>query len=184
MLTIETSPSPAGRSPQRAGTHAKCVRILHGARGRVGAPHEKGGCLFHGNPGRGEQSLMNQNYCFSIDCCPHPNPSLLLRKQYLSLRERYVSQRDKHCSRSERGARSLDCQHALKPDTALRRLSAPQSSSADRGLGGVKTRIYLWFCAFLHCDILLFIQKMRKNPQKKDRRPAFFRENSRYNAKC
>ena len=34
--------------------------------------------------------------------CPHPNPSLLLRKQYLSLRERYVSQRDKHCSRSDK----------------------------------------------------------------------------------
>ena len=27
------APSPAGRSPQRAGSHAKCVRILHGARG-------------------------------------------------------------------------------------------------------------------------------------------------------
>ena len=24
------APSPAGRSPQRAGTHAKCVRILRG----------------------------------------------------------------------------------------------------------------------------------------------------------
>ena len=32
----EPRPSPAGRSPQRAGTHAKCVRILHGARGRDG----------------------------------------------------------------------------------------------------------------------------------------------------
>ena len=30
------SPSPAGRSSQRAGTHAKCGRILHGARGRAG----------------------------------------------------------------------------------------------------------------------------------------------------
>ena len=30
------APSPAGRSPQRAGTHSKCVRILNGARGRVG----------------------------------------------------------------------------------------------------------------------------------------------------
>ena len=37
-----------------------------------------------------------------IHPCPHPNPSLLLRKQYLSLRERYVSQRDKHCSRSDK----------------------------------------------------------------------------------
>ena len=27
--------------------------------------------------------------------CPHPNPSLLLRKQYLSLRERYVSHRER-----------------------------------------------------------------------------------------
>ena len=58
---IETSPSPAGRSPQR---------------GRVGAPHEKGGRLFHGNPGRGwAMLLMNRNSGFSIDCCPHPTPS-------------------------------------------------------------------------------------------------------------
>ena len=57
--------------------------------------------------------LMNQNSCFSIDCCPHTNPSLLLRKQYLSLRELFQSQRDKHCSRSERGARSSNCQQPL-----------------------------------------------------------------------
>ena len=34
--SVLISPSPAGRSPQRAGTHAKCGRILHGARGRAG----------------------------------------------------------------------------------------------------------------------------------------------------
>ena len=34
--TAQESPSPAGRSPQRTGTHAKYGRILRGARGRVG----------------------------------------------------------------------------------------------------------------------------------------------------
>ena len=63
---------------------------------------KKADAFFMGTQGGGEQSLMNQNSCFSIDCCPHPNPSLLLRKQYLSLRERYMSQRDKHCSRSDK----------------------------------------------------------------------------------
>ena len=36
LRTCLKSPSPAGRSPQRAGSHAKCIRILRGARGRVG----------------------------------------------------------------------------------------------------------------------------------------------------
>ena len=35
-LLRRISPSPAGRSPQRAGSHAKCGRILRGARGRAG----------------------------------------------------------------------------------------------------------------------------------------------------
>ena len=36
LLFRRTAPSLAGRSPQRAGSHAKCVHILRGARGRVG----------------------------------------------------------------------------------------------------------------------------------------------------
>ena len=48
--------------------------------------------------------VWKEVYCHAkfVYPCPHPNPSLLLRKQYLSLRERYVSQRDKHCSRSDK----------------------------------------------------------------------------------
>ena len=42
--------------------------------------------------------LMNRNSGFSIDCGPHPNPSLLLRKQYLSLRELFQSQRERGLS--------------------------------------------------------------------------------------
>ena len=40
----ENSPSPAGRSPQRAGTHAKCVRILRGAWGRAGEGVDDNSC--------------------------------------------------------------------------------------------------------------------------------------------
>ena len=36
LLFRRTAPSLAGRSPQRAGSHAKCVHILRGARGRGG----------------------------------------------------------------------------------------------------------------------------------------------------
>ena len=36
VCNLKNPLSPAGRIPQRAGTHAKCVRILRGARGRVG----------------------------------------------------------------------------------------------------------------------------------------------------
>ena len=38
----------------------------------------------------------------------------------LSLREQCLSQRDKHCSRSERGARSFNCQQPLVAEGVAR----------------------------------------------------------------
>ena len=42
-------------------------------------------------------------FCFFNYLLPSPQPSLLLRKQYLSLREQSLSHRDWNSSRSERG---------------------------------------------------------------------------------
>ena len=56
--------------------------------------------------------FMNRCLHFHIRS-PHPTPSLLLRKQYLSLREQCLSQRDWNSSRSERGASSLNCKQPL-----------------------------------------------------------------------
>ena len=102
---IETSPSPAGRSPQR---------------GRVGALHEKGGRLFHGNPGRGceksrsdgiiqNEVVLKRMLSYEV-CLSQPSPQPL-------------SQRDKHCSRSERGAYPLKCKQPLVLPTKKGRLS-------------------------------------------------------------
>ena len=94
VLTIETSPSPAGRSPQRAGTHAKCGRILHGARGRVG---------------EGVGDVVDESkFRFFNGLLPSPHP--LSRPAD----EQCLSQRDGNSSRSKRGAYSLTCKHALK----------------------------------------------------------------------
>ena len=138
-------PPPQGEARSGRVPMQNASAFCMGPGGGLGLPMKKADAFFMGTQGGGEQSLMNQNSCFSIDCCPHPNPSLLLRKQYLSLRERYVSQRDKHCSRSERGARSLDCQHALKPHTALRAL-AQRNHHQPTGS---------WWCENAHLSVVL-----------------------------
>ena len=49
--------------------------------------------------------FMNRCLHFHIRS-PHPNPSLLLRKQYLSLREQCLSRWDWNSLRNERGVRA------------------------------------------------------------------------------
>ena len=63
--------------------------------------------------------LMNRNSGFSIDCCPHPTPSLLLRKQYLSLREQCLSQRERGLS-TEMQTRPRGCLHFVLNAVATR----------------------------------------------------------------
>ena len=69
---------PYARNPQRAGTHAKCERILRGAWGRVGE----------------EVSDMIDEPKFQFFNCLSPSP--------LSQRDWNSSRSDKHCLRSKK----------------------------------------------------------------------------------
>ena len=52
--------------------------------------------------------LMNRNSGFSMDCCPHPNPSLVLRTSNACPRGTATARVAKE------GAYSLTCKHALE----------------------------------------------------------------------
>ena len=140
--------------------------------GRDGAPLEKGGCLFQGNPGRGwAMLLMNRNSGFSIDCCPHPTPSLLLRKQYLSLREQCLSQRERGLS-TEMQTRPRGCLHFVLNAVATRFLHPlpappPLRASPCGGGGCLNCQHALTVSAFIWiCGSVAWVNEARAYPNK------------------
>ena len=113
--------------PRTVFSDAPCLRLsVYGYKNKCGNTADKPPPLQDApasaageGRGGGEQSLMNQNSCFSIDCCPHPTPSLLLRKQYLSLREQCLSQRERGLS-TEMQTRPRGCLHFVLNAVATR----------------------------------------------------------------
>ena len=77
---------------------------------------------------------MNQSSGFSIDCCPHPNPSLASRALRVPEGLEQLASRQVLLAQQERGARSSNCKQPLAGTRRLHKQTSPLTNTASANI--------------------------------------------------